>query len=105
MPVDEDVTREVPAIRIRTAGSGEVQPAGEYVLYWMTAFRRTEWNFALQQAVNWAVNLRKPLVVFEALQSGYRWASDRLHHFVVQGMADNQRRFAKKSGVTYYPYL
>jgi deoxyribodipyrimidine photo-lyase len=105
MPDHENSSREVPALRVRQLGSGELHAAGDYVLYWMTAFRRTEWNFALQQAVNWAVKLKKPLVVLEALQSGYRWASDRLHHFVVQGMVDNQQRLTKKSGVTYYPYL
>ena len=54
----DEVSNVVPTLRIRRAGSGEVQPSGDYVLYWMTAFRRTEWNFALQQAVNWAVKLR-----------------------------------------------
>ena len=43
-------------------------------------------------------------MVFEALRSGYPWASDRLHHFVIRGMADNARRFEKK-GIRYFPYL
>lgn len=105
MPDSEDRDLLVPDKRVRQLGSGEVNSEGEYILYWMTAFRRTEWNFALQHALNWAVELKKPLVVLEALQSGYRWASDRLHHFVVQGMADNQQRLSKKSGLTYYPYV
>ena len=95
----------VPEIRIRTLNQGEVNPDGNYVLYWMTAFRRTEWNFALDHALAWAKKLKKPLVVLEALRSGYPWASDRMHHFVVQGMADNQRRLERQAGLTYYPYL
>jgi deoxyribodipyrimidine photo-lyase len=94
----------VPDTRLRTANDAEVNAAGKYVLYWMTAFRRTQWNFSLQRAVEWARDLRKPLVVLEALRCDYRWASDRLHHFVIQGMADNDRRLKRKS-VFYYPYL
>lgn len=70
----------------------------------MIAARRTDWNFGLQRAVDWARPLKKPLLVFEPLRCGYRWASDRLHHFVIQGMADNARRL-RDSRVLYYPYL
>jgi len=70
----------------------------------MIANRRTTWNFSLERAIEWAEKLGKPLVVLEALRCDYRWASDRLHYFVIQGMADNARRLAD-SRVTYYPYL
>jgi len=70
----------------------------------MTAYRRASWNFALQRAVDHAVELRKPLLVLEALRCDYRWASHRLHTFVIQGMCDNARRFEER-GVAYYPYV
>ena len=41
------------------------------------------------------MELARPLVVFEPLRVGYPWASDRLHAFVLQGMADNARAFAR----------
>ncbi|MFM2096920.1 MAG: hypothetical protein RIS70_4044 [Planctomycetota bacterium] len=94
----------VPEIRIRLAGESPANRDGEYVLYWMTAFRRAEWNFSLQRAVEWAKDLGKPLIIFEALRCGYQWASDRFHQFVIQGMADNAKYFARKP-VIYYPYL
>jgi deoxyribodipyrimidine photo-lyase len=96
----------VPAIRIRTLNPeiGDFNPEGDYVLYWMIAARRTNWNFGLQRAVEWARSLKKPLLILEALRSGYKWNSDRIHGFVIQGMADNARRLADKP-VTYYPYL
>lgn len=95
----------VPEIRVRSVGPQQTaERGGQYVLYWMTASRRTSWNFGLQRAVHWARDLRKPLVVFEALRCGYRWASDRLHQFVLQGMADNERRLTSHK-VCYYPYL
>jgi deoxyribodipyrimidine photo-lyase len=43
-------------------------------------------------------------VVMEALRSGYPWASDRLHGFIMQGMAENARAF-EKSPILYYPYV
>ncbi len=94
----------VPDLRVRVLNRKPANPDGAYVLYWMTAFRRTRYNFALERAVEWSRELEKPLVIFEALRSGYRWASDRLHHFVIQGMADNEKRLADRQ-VAYYPYL
>lgn len=70
----------------------------------MTMYRRAGWNFALQHAVEWAERLRKPLVVLEALSCSYPWASDRLHRFILEGMADNARAFAGRN-VFYYPYV
>ena len=70
----------------------------------MTAFRRTEWNYALQRAAQWSEELKKPLIIFEPLRVGYRWANDRLHQFVVAGMRDNAIALQKEK-VTYYPYL
>lgn len=71
----------------------------------MIACRRTEWNFGLQRAVDWARGLKKPLLVFEPLRAGYPWASDRFHAFVIQGMKDNAERFGHRKSVLYYPYL
>lgn len=94
----------VPEIRIRTCNSGPVRPEGDFVLYWMIASRRIAWNFALDRAVEWAGELQKPLVILEALRCGYRWASDRLHGFILDGMADNAGRL-EGSGVLHYPFL
>jgi deoxyribodipyrimidine photo-lyase len=94
----------VPALRIRRVSDAEVSASGEYVLYWMIAFRRAEYNFSLERAVEWAQRLKKPLVVLEALRCDYPWASDRLHRYVIEGMADNARHFARRL-LLYYPYL
>ncbi len=70
----------------------------------MTAARRLGWNYALDRAVELARELDRPLVVLEALRSNYPWASDRLHRFALEGMAENARRAARLP-VLYYPYL
>src|SRR3954463_5639360 len=70
----------------------------------MTTARRLQANFALQHAVQRAAALGKPLVILEALRCDYPHASDRLHAFVLQGMAGHAAALAKTS-VTYYPYV
>ena len=89
----------VPALRVRAANDRPLRPDGAYVLYWMTAFRRAGWNLALERAVEHARSLGKPLLVLEALRCDYRWASARLHAFVLAGMADNARAF-DRAGIT-----
>lgn len=94
----------VPAVRVRELNASPVREDGKYVLYWMTAYRRTRFNFALDRAVEWCRRLKKPLLVFEPLRIGYEHASDRLHTFVMQGMEDNAAACAK-AGVTYFSYV
>jgi deoxyribodipyrimidine photo-lyase len=94
----------VPGVRIRLANAAPVRAERPCVLYWMVAARRARSNFALQRAVELAVELRRPLVIFEPLRAGYSWASDRLHAFVLQGMADNARAFAR-TPVRYFPFV
>lgn len=77
---------------------------GEFVLYWMQIFRRFEYNEALEYAVNIANELKKPLMIFEGLKCTYRWASDRFHNFILQGMDEN-KRIANESGWNYYSFV
>ena len=93
-----------PHPRIRTLRDVPERRDGRYVLYWMVAQRRLGWNFALDRAVRRAEALHKPLLVFEPLRCGYRWASDRLHAFVIDGMRENARLAADR-GTTYLSYV
>jgi deoxyribodipyrimidine photo-lyase len=94
----------VPEIRIRAVNAAPPSPRGRHVLYWMNAARRPGHSFALDRAAEWSRRLRRPLLVLEALRCDYPYASDRLHAFVLQGMADNARAFAA-AGIGYHPYL
>ena len=58
----------------------------------MIAFRRVHYNYSLENAVECAKRLNKPLVILEALRCGYPGASDRLPRFVIEGMVDNSVR-------------
>ena len=94
----------IPDLRVRTLGSEPLREDGDFVLYWMIAFRRLGWNFALERAAEHARELGKPLVILEPLRCGYRWASDRIHRFVIEGMADHAARLAR-SRALYHPYV
>ena len=93
-----------PTERLRFLNGAPARGDGEFVLYWMTAQRRLHSNFALQFAAERAAALGRPLVILEALRIGYRWASDRLHRFVLDGMRDHAAALAGGS-VHYYAYL
>ncbi len=100
-----DVTDStVPALRLRLANAVPLAAERRHVLYWMVAYRRPVWNFALERAIELALQLELPLIVFEALRSDYRWASDRMHAFVMQGMRDNRQVFAEHN-VRYFSYV
>ncbi len=94
----------IPSLRINHANAVPENPNGDYVLYWMIASRRLQWNFALDHAIDRAKQLGKPLLIFEPLRTRYRWASDRIHRFVIEGMRD-QANLLSKHDIGYYPYV
>ena len=104
LPASFEPASDVPTTRVRVMNRGPINPSGRYVVYWMTSARRLGWNFGLQRAVDYAVYLKKPLVILEALRLDYPGANDRLHQFILDGMAVNRRR-AAQSRATYYPYV
>ncbi|MDA0330250.1 MAG: deoxyribodipyrimidine photolyase [Gemmatimonadetes bacterium] len=96
--------RKVPAIRIRQLVDAPPRAEGSFVLYWMTATRRLEWNFALDHALHLAKSLGKPLLIFEAVSVAYPWASDRHHQALLDGMGEHREALSHTS-VAYYPYV
>ena len=96
--------RRVSPVRIRLLNDAPVRESGTFVLYWMTAARRMHDNFGLQRAAEWAVRLKKPVVVLEALRCDYPYSSDRLHGFILEGMAENLKS-NHGARCLYYPYV
>lgn len=92
------------ASRLFQLNEQPVRTTGSYVLYWMTSARRPKYNFSLEYAVERANALGKGLVVFEGLRMDYRWASDRMHQFVLDGMKSNKRYF-ENTPATYIPCM
>jgi deoxyribodipyrimidine photo-lyase len=83
---------------------GAENPQAEYVLYWMQMFKRTTYNHALKFAIEQANERRLPLVVYEGLKFYYPWANDRLHTFILEGVEEKRRAFAKL-GIRYVFFL
>ena len=95
---------EVPINRITTLNNDQPNMDAPYVLYWMIAFRRVNYNFSLQRAIEWANKLSKPLLIFEPMTIDYPMASIRFHKFAIEGMKDIQKQ-TEKSKAIYFPYV
>lgn len=93
-----------PNHRVKILKALPVNEKGDFVLYWMTAYRRIGWNFSLDRSIDWARKLNKPLVILEALRCAHQWSSVRFHNFVMDGMRDNLL-VAQNIGIVYHPYL
>ena len=91
-------------VRRIDANDKPVNTDGTHIIYWMTSARRARWNHALDHAIELANEHNVPLIVVECLALGHRWANDRIHTFVLQGMIDNRKLF-ESSAVTYVPYV
>jgi deoxyribodipyrimidine photo-lyase len=63
---------------------------GDYVLYWMQASQRAEWNHALEYAVAQANQLAVPLVVLFGLTDAYPEANLRHYAFMLEGLRETQ---------------
>ncbi len=97
-------TSSVPDSRVTTLNPSPIRADRPWVLYWMVTARRTSFNLALERSADYARHLGRPLLVLEALRCDYPWASDRLHRFILDGMADNRRALQRRNAV-YFPFV
>ena len=63
---------------------------GRYVLYWMQASQRSEYNHALEYAILKANKLHKPLIVFFGILENYPEANERHFYFMLEGLKEVQ---------------
>lgn len=94
----------VPESRRRQLNERPLRRDGDYVVYWMVAHRRLEWNHALDHALDRARECDVGLVILEALRIDYPWAAARHHRFVLDGMREHRTRLDDVP-VTYLPYV
>lgn len=94
----------VPESRITALNDRPLRRDGDYVVYWMVANRRLEWNYSLDHALDLARSCGVGLVVLEALRLDYPWASRRHHQFALDGMREHRERL-RGGPVTYLPYV
>jgi deoxyribodipyrimidine photo-lyase len=76
---------------------------GAYVLYWMQASQRTEWNHALEYAVHQANNKHQPLIVYFGLTQ-YPEANPRHYQFMLEGLKEVEISLAQNN-IIFLPAL
>lgn len=89
--------------RVRSLNDKPVSAQGRYVVYWPQMNRRAASNHALAHAATLANRLKLPLLVYEALTCSYPYANDRMHTFILEGVAENAKRMrALGAGYAFY---
>jgi deoxyribodipyrimidine photo-lyase len=69
---------------------------GEYVLCWMQASQRAEYNHALEYSVFRANELEKPVVVFFGITGKFPEANLRHHYFMLEGLKEVSAALARR---------
>jgi len=73
--------------RIKLLNDGKVH-GGKYVLYWMQAAQRAEYNHALEYAIRTANKLKKTVLVFFGITESWPEANLRHYHFMLEGLKE-----------------
>ena len=82
--------------RVKVLNREEIK-RGRYVLYWMQASQRTEYNHALEYAILKANELNKPLVVYFSITDDYPEANERHYYFMLEGLKEVQSLLEERS--------
>jgi len=69
---------------------------GAYVLYWMQASQRTEYNHALEYAIIKANELGLPILVFFGITDHFPEANERHYAFMLEGLREVKRSLEKR---------
>ena len=69
---------------------------GRYVLYWMQASCRAEWNHALEHAIERANEARLPVLAGFGLTADFPEANARHYTFLLEGLRDAQRGLERR---------
>ncbi|NIN67871.1 MAG: deoxyribodipyrimidine photolyase [Anaerolineae bacterium] len=75
--------------RVRTLNRKRIRQ-GRYVLYWMQASVRGEYNHALEYAIREANGLNQPLLVFFGITETFPEANERHYYFMLEGLRETQ---------------
>ncbi|MEN3185027.1 MAG: deoxyribodipyrimidine photo-lyase [Atribacterota bacterium] len=93
----------IPRERLKELNYKPLQE-GSYVLYWMQAAQRAEWNHALEYAIQKANEFQRPLLVLFNLTDQFPEANARHYLFLLEGLQETQRKLAQR-GIKMVTYL
>ncbi len=81
--------------RIRSLNQKSIKK-GTYVLYWMQASQRAEYNHALEYAISKANELHQPVIVFFGMTDHFPEANERHYAFMLEGLREVKRSLEKR---------
>ncbi|HUL36088.1 MAG TPA: deoxyribodipyrimidine photo-lyase, partial [Thermodesulfobacteriota bacterium] len=81
--------------RIKALNQNEIRK-GAYVLYWMQASQRTEYNHALEYAISKGNELHQPFIVFFGLTDHFPEANERHYTFMLEGLSEVRQSLEKR---------
>jgi deoxyribodipyrimidine photo-lyase len=90
-PLKEMIEKE----RIKALNNKEIEK-GVYVLYWMQASQRAEYNHALEYAISKANELHQPVIVFFGITDHFPEANERHYVFMLEGLREVKRSLRKR---------
>jgi len=90
-PLREMIQKE----RIKVLNKREIKK-GAYVLYWMRASQRVEYNHALEYAILKANELRQPIIVFFGITDHFPEANERHYTFMLEGLQEVRQSLEKR---------
>ena len=88
-------TGMIQSERIRTLNN-KLPRDGKYVLYWMQAAQRAEYNHALEYAIRMANRLKKPVIVFFGVTENWPEANQRHYYFMLEGLREVRKDLEAK---------
>ncbi|HUL20535.1 MAG TPA: deoxyribodipyrimidine photo-lyase [Thermodesulfobacteriota bacterium] len=81
--------------RIKELNKKEVKK-GTYVLYWMQASQRAEYNHALEYAISKGNELHQPVIVFFGITDHFPEANERHYTFMLEGLSEVRQSLEKR---------
>jgi deoxyribodipyrimidine photo-lyase len=81
--------------RIKALNKKEVKK-GAYVLYWMQASQRAEYNHALEYAIAKGNELHQPVIVFFGMTDHFPEANERHYTFMLEGLREVKQSLEKR---------
>ena len=81
--------------RIKALNKKEVKK-GAYVLYWMQASQRAEYNHALEYAISKGNELHQPVIVFFGMTDHFPEANERHYTFMLEGLREVKQSLEKR---------
>ncbi|UCD40015.1 MAG: deoxyribodipyrimidine photo-lyase [Candidatus Bathyarchaeota archaeon] len=85
----------IPQERVKALNLKEIR-RGSYVLYWMQASQRTEYNHALEYAITKANRTNRPVVVYFGVTDHFPEANERHYRFMLEGLREVKSSLKEK---------